>query len=283
MKKARIQKKRKALPIRKMKTKLLAVLFCFLCLLNNSLTAAVEAIVCGDLFIRTFAGNEFEAVPEGSFFFADESLIAVAPNLKMPLATDSYISFASHTMVLYPGAVFKVKDYGFRLLNGRINLTSQEQELEPVVFRGAKYFFQYSHGDFFLEVTPKDTSWFLMRNKGSAWVKDFSRTVVEFLPGTEIEIPRFGQMKVSERPGSRWELPPECSVLKDAEAVFAIEKKADDSDSKQTGEVGSESIEISSLDSGEETDEAQDADESEESEEPEEPEDELTGSGLNKD
>ncbi|MGM0599318.1 MAG: hypothetical protein ACQETH_05825 [Candidatus Rifleibacteriota bacterium] len=143
------------------------------------------------------------------------------PRLKSPLATDTALNISSHTVTLFPGAVIKKAENNLMVLSGRIMVESVDKNLKPIIFRGKRYLCHYNYGKLLIETTPLKNTWFLMKNNGSAWIKTFSRKIIDLQAGTEVEVPLFGAVNVDERPGSRWNFAPENAVVKDVKAVFS--------------------------------------------------------------
>lgn len=199
--------------------------WCCLLLVGNlcSSSFALEpANLKGNLFFRTQAGREFNRV-KSEFQLKEPALISAPPDSLFPLATGSTIEIASFSLTVFPGSTLKVAGRNLNLLKGRIKITGDNPESSSLRIGDAKFSAEIYHGDFLLEVTPEDDFWMAMSKKGEAWLKDRSRRVVEFQPGSEVHIPLFGKTIVKERLSSRWEKAPEVSVIDNVAAVFSPE------------------------------------------------------------
>ncbi len=208
----------------------------------------------GNLFYRYQADEAFKKVedgfcPTGSFF------LSTAPDTLFPLATDSSIQNASFSIILFPGTLLKVDRRTLRLLGGRIQIKSDEPLQEPLEFVHSRFVIQFYQGEMLFEVTPLQHAWLAMLKTGEGWLKDLSRRVVVLKPGTEIEVPLFGETVVKERISSRWQSAPEVSVVSDVAAVFSGQQPLDetasatlsaDEESEESGE--NETLESSDSD-----------------------------------
>lgn len=191
---------------------------------------AEDVIVTGKVFGKEPAGRVFARMP-GTFSVKDFSgIISVPPDSLFPLATDSMIILGSHTITLYPGAMVKILSGTFQPVLGRIAITNENLKSDPLVFCGERFSGQFHTGRLLIEITPEKTAWFAMEKKGTAWIKDFERRIVEFQPGTELEVPPFSPGKTNERLSSRWSNPPAVSVIRNVNAVFSnkVLKNSDD-------------------------------------------------------
>lgn len=199
---------------------LILLFFFFAFTLLNSVAVADSLELSGDLVFRLPGAKNFQKKSGEQLNFPEHTIFAVPPFLKEPLATNSKLIIASHSITLFPGATIKIAGGILYPLAGRISFSNENKEIAPIVLRGARYFCQYFHGELLVEVTPENTTWILMQNKGSGWVKDLTRKIVELQSGSEVEIPPFKPTKVREIPGSRWAKPPECAVVSNVNAVF---------------------------------------------------------------
>jgi hypothetical protein len=201
--------------------------------------SATELYFSGSVFYRLPSAVNFLPVPEKEKTFPDETVFAVPPRTKRPLATGSRVLIASHSVVMYPGAVIRVGDGELFPLSGRISFGSEDDVGDDLIIRGEKFMTLYRFGELHVEITPEQDAWLVMTNNGKAWLKDHQRKVVDFQPGTEIYIPRFGNSKVKQRASSRWISPPEIAVVPDVVAVFYPEQQAKQASGSQ--EIASDS------------------------------------------
>lgn len=193
------------------------------------------------------AGSVFagEFLPRGRVFFRPQAehgfsllspdhavnkpgMMAVQPDVLFPLASNTGIIVASHSLTLYPGAMLKFDGSRFMLLGGRILIENDNQETDPIEIVGSRFSARLYHGSFLAEMTPENTFWLAMQKQGDGWLKDQSRKIVEFKPGTEVELPPFSESKVKDSLSPRWDVPPELAVISDIEAVFSEPAIAND-------------------------------------------------------
>ena len=227
----------------------------------------------GKLFYRYQAEENFKKVengacPTGSFY------LLAAPDTLFPMATGSSIQNASFSIILYPGALLNVDSGKLRLLGGRIQVKSEEPLQEPIKFVDSRFVIQFYQGEMLFEMTPLRHAWLAMIKTGEGWLKDRSRRVVVLQPGTEIEIPLFGETVVKERIGSRWQKAPEVAVVEDVAAVFS-DKPPENELASKTSILEEETAETEEAAEASATEEVEDSKESKESREAKEPEESV--------
>ncbi len=217
----------------------------FIILLLASLAvqlSAAELSFSGPVFYRLPAAVSFLPVQEIDKSFPDETVFAVMPNTKFPLATESRVLIASHSVVMYPGAVIRVDNGVLFPLSGRLSFLNEDESGADLVIRGEKFLALYRLGELHVEITPEQNVWLVMTNNGKAWLKDHQRKVVDFQPGTEVYIPRFGSSKVKQRASSRWMSPPEIAVVSDVASVFYPEQQTEHASASQ--DIASDSLDL---------------------------------------
>lgn len=242
---------------------------------------AGDAISChGNLYLRKQIGQAFEKVAAGQIL--ETGIISAPPDTLFPLATGSSLQIGSCSVILYPGTTLRIEEKGMRLLGGRIKVSNDNAAAEPLRFISAKFHAELYHGEYLLEVSPDGDNWLAMMKKGEGWMKDRSRRVVEFQPGTEIQVPLFSETLVKERLSPRWEQPPQVAVVDDVAAVFSAAQPenevASGGEDMAESEVASASEDMSLTETAsaseelaeesEATEESEAAEEAEESEKP---------------
>lgn len=200
---------------------------------------AEDAISClGNLYLRPQNGQAFEKVAPGQTLAA--GIISAPPDTLFPLATGSSLQIGSFSVILYPGATLRIEEKGMRLLGGRIKVSNENVAAESLRFIAAKYHAELYHGEYLLEVSPDGDHWLAALKKGEGWVKDRSRRLVEFQPGTEVQVPLFSETLVKERLSPRWEQPPQVAVLDDVAAVFSAAQPENEVASGSEDNIGAE-------------------------------------------
>ncbi|GEM_PF-5979835 len=206
---------------------------------SYSVTLAQANIVAsGSFFFKPLKMRSFELLASESIL-PGLGTISVLPDTIFPLATSSRLIIGSTSITLYPGAMLKINAGLFQPLSGRFLINNENEASDHVAFGNRRFMARFYTGEYLLEITPRNTVWIAMRKSGEGWVKDFERRIIEFQPGTEVEIPPFSSTVVKETISSRWEKAPEMAVVREVAAVFSKTLPKDDLAS-ETGQIASE-------------------------------------------
>lgn len=245
-----------------------ALSFLFFILISSYSAALAQnnIVASGSFFFKPLKMHRFEALASESILLGPGT-ISVLPDTIFPLATSSRLIIGSTSIVLYPGAVMKIDAGLFQPLAGRFFINNENEASDHVSFGNQRFLARFYTGEYLLEITPRNTVWIAMRKSGEGWVKDFERRIVEFQPGTEVEIPPFSSTVVKEIISSRWEKAPEGAVVRDVAAVFSKTLPEDESAS-ETAKIASDTENVEddedsgdADDAGEETEIASEAQE----------------------
>ncbi len=174
---------------------------------SNEWVPLNDVTIEGNIFLRMPGALEYDWFPSNTKI-PEHTLGYVAPDSNNPLATDSYITIGSHSIIVYPSATFRLAKTGIIPLSGRFEFNSQEGK-QFITINTRKAVGEYRSGNLLIEVTPESGIFIAMRGKGDAWFKDNFLTIHEFKNDAEICCPPYAKTIVSRRVSSIWNNPPQ--------------------------------------------------------------------------
>lgn len=178
----------------------LLIIFC-LTLFSNVVStafASTTAHVEGAHKIRLagtarYISKELDSIPNNS--------IVMIPDTRN--ASPSTLIFETHSIKVFPGAVFKIIGKILQPLSGRFEFNTDVASGSLSIYT-ERCNIGYRKGNFLIESTPDNGVFFALKNNGDVWLKDSYRKVYEMVSSQQIHIPVFGETVVKNRLEGFW-------------------------------------------------------------------------------
>lgn len=184
--------------------KIIITVFCFFLLFTVALSAkSLEYSISGDYMVRLPGSSVY--IKSTLSNFPNNTIFSI-PDINV--ASCSSLLLEGHQIKLYPGTVFKFNKECFVPLAGRFEFSTDDNESTPINIVANNCNAGYISGHFFIEVTPDNGVFFVLKNKGSVWIKDINRKVFELKQGQQVHVPLFGDSVFKNRVDSFWGKPP---------------------------------------------------------------------------
>ncbi len=140
-----------------------------------------------------YISKELDNIPNNS--------IVMIPDTRN--ASPSTLIFETHSIKVFPGAVFKIVGKILQPLSGRFEFNTDVASGSLSIYT-ERCNIGYRKGNFLIEATPDNGVFFALKNNGDVWLKDSYRKVYEMVSSQQIHIPVFGETVVKNRLEGFW-------------------------------------------------------------------------------